>query len=99
MIDNSVLTLQQQTLGISISVFEWTFVAVSINDFTCVLSVYSVHVSILCVPLIPGTSAYSSNQADVRDLFWMPGATAGQQQQQQQGEGMPSVRRPGQNDR
>lgn len=60
----------------------------------------SVYVSILCVPLILGKLAYSSNQADVRDLFWMPGATAGQQQQQEQGgEGMPSVRRPGQNDR
>lgn len=41
-------------------------------------------VSIPCVPLILGRMAYSSNQADVRDLFWMPSATAGQQQQQEQ---------------
>ena len=71
------------------------FVSVRINEFAFV----SAYVSILCVPLILGMLAYSSNQADVRDLFWMPAATAGQQQQQQQGEGMPSVRRPGQSDR
>lgn len=70
-------------------------VSVRINEFAFV----SAYVSILCVPLILGMLAYSSNQADVRDLFWMPAATAGQQQQQQQGEGMPSVRRPGQSDR
>ncbi len=69
--------------------------SVCANEFACV----SVYVFILCVPLILGTSTYSSNRSDVRDLFWMLDTTAGQQQQQQRGEGMPSVRRLGQSDR
>lgn len=52
--------------------------------------------SVLCALLFLRKLAYSSNQVDVRDLFWKPVATAGQQQQQ--AEGIPSVQRPGQND-
>lgn len=56
-----ILSLQQHIVGISISLFEWTFVLVCINEFACV----SVYVSILWVPLMLGRLACSSNQVEV----------------------------------